>query len=474
VNEGYLDNIYISITDTRFKNGPTGHSIITNKYDICNDIENDPRMKPWKERALKLNFKSSAAFPIIQPGKIPIPLTVYSSETGFFDEDEIKLMTDISLEISFALQSFAKEHERMTMEEEVRRASIYNRNLLEASLDPLVTISALGKITDLNKAVEQVTGYSREELLGSNFSDYFTEPDKANEGYQKVFSEGVVQDYPLTIQHKSGKHTDVIYNAVTFRNEEGHIQGVFAAARDITELKRKEDELSMLNEDLNRSNQELEQFAYVASHDLQEPLRMVASFTQLLEKRYKDNLDDDAKEFIHYAVDGASRMQRLINDLLDYSRVTTRGKPLVNVDLSNVLGMAIANLHTKTQESGALIVQDKLPVVKGDETQLMRVFQNLIDNAIKFKGKEIPRITIKSIIENNKAIISVEDNGIGIDLKYKDRIFVIFQRLHSSAIYPGTGIGLAVCKRTIERHGGKIWFESDPGMGTIFKFSLNM
>ena len=244
--------------------------------------------------------------------------------------------------------------------------------------------------------------------------------------------------------------------------------------RSESALKKSEGQHSKLNEELNRSNQELEQFAYVASHDLQEPLRMIASFTQLLERKYKDDLDDDAREFIKYAVDGATRMQRLINDLLDYSRVTTRGKPLVKVDLADILGMAIANLHTRILESCAMVVNDNLPFVKGDETQLMRVFQNLIDNAIKFRGKETPHITITSEIEKNNVIIAVHDNGIGIDMKYKERIFIIFQRLHSASVYPGTGIGLAVCKKIIERHGGKIWFESVPGKGTTFKFSLKL
>lgn len=377
----------------------------------------------------------------------------------------------LNSEVSERLRS---ENALKQSEENLRLSNLYNRSLLEASLDPLVTISAQGKITDANSAVEKVTGSAIEDLIGSDFSDYFVEKQKANEGYQMVFYNGSVKDYPLTIQHKSGKRTHVFYNATTYKNEKGEIQGVFAAARDVTDLKRKEEQLSKLNEELNRSNQELEQFAYVASHDLQEPLRMIASFTQLLEKRYKDKLDDDAREFIHYAVDGANRMQRLINDLLDYSRVTTRGKPMVDVDLSAILGMAIANLHTKIQETSTLIISEDLPFVKGDETQLMRVFQNLIDNAIKFKGKEDPRINITCLVENKKAIISIQDNGIGIDLKYKDRIFIIFQRLHSSTVYPGTGIGLAVCKRILERHGGKIWFESDPGNGTTFKFSLNI
>jgi light-regulated signal transduction histidine kinase (bacteriophytochrome) len=274
-------------------------------------------------------------------------------------------------------------------------------------------------------------------------------------------------------------------------NETGEVIGVIGVSMDVTERRLAEEELKnhrdhleeLVNErtseldnaiiDLKRSNQELEQFAYVASHDLQEPLRMVSSYTQLLERRYKDLLDQDAKDFIFFAVDGANRMQHLINDLLDYSRVTTRGKPFVKVDLSTVLGHAINNLQKKIQETGALIVNEDLPFVYGDEVQLVRVFQNLLDNAIKFRGTVPPRISISSKTVDDKVQISISDNGIGIDKIYTDRVFTIFQRLHNKIEYPGTGIGLAICKRTIERHGGKIWFESEPGKGTTFIFTLN-
>ncbi|MBE0647792.1 MAG: PAS domain S-box protein [Bacteroidales bacterium] len=224
--------------------------------------------------------------------------------------------------------------------------------------------------------------------------------------------------------------------------------------------------------ELERSNKELEQFAYVASHDLQEPLRMVSSYTQLLEKRYKDRLDDDAHDFINFAVDGANRMQRLINDLLDYSRVTTRGNPFQKLDLSSIMGQVIVNLHQKIKESQAMIVNDDLPFVKGDESQLIRLFQNLIDNAIKFRGEESPRVTIKATAEDKTVTISVQDNGIGVNEIYSDRIFTIFQRLHGKDKYPGTGIGLAICKRIVERHGGSIWFTSEEGKGTTFWFTL--
>ncbi len=231
-------------------------------------------------------------------------------------------------------------------------------------------------------------------------------------------------------------------------------------------------ETEALNKRLERSNKELEQFAYVASHDLQEPLRMISSYTQLLEKRYKDKLDQDATDFIGFAVDGANRMQRLINDLLEYSRVTTRGKEFVKLDLSSVLGIALSNLQQKIKETHTMVTNDDLPFCRGDEIQLVRVFQNLIDNAIKFSTETSPRIHIACEPMDDAVRISISDNGIGIEPQYQERVFVIFQRLNNKAEYPGTGIGLAICKRTIERHGGKIWFVSEPGKGTTFFFTL--
>ncbi|MFB3889526.1 MAG: PAS domain S-box protein [Candidatus Bathyarchaeia archaeon] len=376
-------------------------------------------------------------------------------------------------DVAEILESNVDITERKRAEERLRAASLYARSLIEASLDPLVTVSVDGKITDVNKATEDVTGCNREELIGSDFSDYFTEPEKARAGYTQVFTEGFVRDYPLEIRHKSGKITDVLYNASTYRNDRGEVQGAFAAARDITERKAMENEIRQTLEKLKQSNAELEQFAYVASHDLQEPLRMVSSYVQLLERRYKAKLDADADDFIAYAVDGASRMRGLIDDLLTYSRVTRLGRPFESTDLESVLDVVLKNLQASITESGAIVTHDHLPALQGDELQLVQLLQNLIGNAIKFRGKEPPRVHVSAQEQETECLFSVRDNGIGIDPQYFDRLFKIFQRLHTREEYPGSGIGLAICKKIVERHGGRIWIESQPGKGSTMYFTLS-
>jgi len=262
-------------------------------------------------------------------------------------------------------------------------------------------------------------------------------------------------------------------------DENGKFRGYRGVGSDVTERKRAEaelrrahDELAKKAEELERSNAELEQFAYVASHDLQEPLRMVSSYTQLLARRYKDQLPAEAQEFMHFTVDGAARMKQLIEDLLAYSRVGTKGKELVPVSLEAPLKRALTNLRTAIEESGATVSADALPTVDADEVQLAQVFQNLIGNALKFRGKAAPRIHVGAAEQAGEWQISIADNGIGIEPQYFERIFMLFQRLHAMGEYPGTGIGLAICKKVAERHGGRIWVSSTPGAGSTFHFTL--
>jgi light-regulated signal transduction histidine kinase (bacteriophytochrome) len=238
------------------------------------------------------------------------------------------------------------------------------------------------------------------------------------------------------------------------------------------ELEKARDALSKRTEDLTRSNVELDQFASVVSHDLQEPLRMITAYMHLLQTQYSGKLDKDADEFIGFAVDAAQRMQGLINDLLTYSRVGTRGKEFTATDCNVVLARTLLNLRMAIDESGAQVTQDALPIVLGDEFQLGQLLQNLIGNAIKYRGQRRPEIHVGCERHGEMWRFSVKDNGIGIDPEYTERIFVIFQRLHTRQEYPGTGIGLAICKKIVERHRGKIWVESDPSQGSTFYFTL--
>ena len=372
-----------------------------------------------------------------------------------------------------AISTIARDiTESKKAEEALRLSNIYNRSLIEASLDPLVTIGHDGKITDVNTSTELVTGYSRDELIGTDFTNYFTEPEKAKKGYQEVFKEGFVSDYALEIQHRNGSITPVLYNASVYKDESGEVIGVFAAARDITERKKAEEMLKLKLEELARSNAELEQFAYVSSHDLQEPLRMISSYLQLLQRRYQGNIDDKADKYIYYAVDGASRMQNLINDLLEFSRVTTRAREPEPTDCEFVLNQVLSNLELYIKENKATVSHDPLPEVMADSTQLVQVFQNLIINGIKFHSEEAPKIHISAEKKAREWVFSVQDNGIGIDPQYSEKIFEVFKRLHKKEEYPGTGIGLAICKKIVERHGGRIWVESELGKGSTFYFTL--
>ncbi len=346
------------------------------------------------------------------------------------------------------------------------------KSIMDAMPDGLYIVDRQYRIEYVNPAIEREFGPVDERKCHEYFHE-FKEPCSWCKNPEVFAGKSVRWEWH---SEKTGKTYDL--SDTPFRGADGEICKL-EIFHDITDRKRAEDKLTRAVAEFARSNRELEQFASVASHDLQEPLRMVASYTQLLAKRYGDQLDDDAKDFIGYAVDGANRMQRLIQDLLTYSRVGTRGKPFEKTDSHAALGEAIANLAAAIDESGAVVSNDELPAVTADRPQLVGVFQNLIGNAVKFRGEEPPRIHVsaelKAVSADRQAdewVFTVRDNGIGIAPEYHERIFEIFQRLHTASEYPGTGIGLALCKRIVTRHGGRIWVESEPGKGSTFLFTI--
>jgi PAS domain S-box-containing protein len=351
------------------------------------------------------------------------------------------------------------------------------RGLLEAAPDGMVVVNRSGEIVLLNVQAEKQFGYRRDELVGQKVKNLIPEgfAERLIADGARTAAEALAQQIGTGIElsgrRKDGSEFPIEIMLSPLESAEGIL--VTAAIRDISVRKRSEEQLVKTVGELKHSNDELQQFAYVASHDLQEPLRMVASFTQLLASRYRGRLDSDADEFIAFAVDGCNRMQRLIQDLLAYSRAGTNGKALREISGEDALGGALANLRVTIEQSGAVVTHDPLPTLRTDDTQLAQVFQNLVGNAIKYRSAEVPHIHI-SVTTNGEHewLFSVRDNGVGIDPQYFERIFVLFQRLHRREEFEGTGIGLAVCKKILDRVGGRIWVESQPGMGSTFYFAL--
>jgi PAS domain S-box-containing protein len=370
------------------------------------------------------------------------------------------------------------EIELQGAQETLRVGEAHYRTLIESLPQLVWTCRGDGPCDFLSKQWVEYTGVPEADQLGYGWLQQVHPDDRQRviDEWSLVAPLGDPFNIEFRIRRNDGIYRWFKTRAVPLRDANGQLVKWFGSNTDIEDVKNVQVSLQQANNNLLHSNQELEQFAYVASHDLQEPLRMVSSFTQLLAQRYGDNLDQDAKEFIGFAVDGANRMQRLIQDLLAYSRITTRGQPSAPIDAHDALGESVINLQAAIQETGALVTNDELPWILGDHTQIVQVFQNLIGNGIKFhKASEPPRVHLsaeRNVEHPDFWVFKVADNGIGIDPRHFDRLFVIFQRLHGRQEYPGTGIGLATCKRIVERHGGKIWLESEAGKGTTFFFTL--
>jgi PAS domain S-box-containing protein len=378
--------------------------------------------------------------------------------------------------------------------------------IVESSDDAVVSKNLHSIVQSWNKGAERIFGYTAEEMIGRSIEVIIPEDLKHEEGQfvDRIRRGEHIEHYETIRARKDGTRVPISLSLSPVKNKAGEIIGAAKIARDISEWKRAEEQIHRLNQHLEQRvqdrtreledantqlvrqtqelvsiNAELERFAYVASHDLQEPLRMVSSYSQLLAKRYKGKLDADADEFIKFTVSGAERMGQLIKDLLTYSRVGNPQGRQQDVDSEEVLDRALMNLKTAIDETGGVVTHGPLPTVFADPVQFGQLFQNLIGNALKFNASEPPRAHVSALLISGEPQsiypywqFAVTDNGIGIEAQYSERIFGAFQRLHTMAEYPGTGIGLALCKKIVEAHGGRIWLESTPRKGTTFYFTI--
>jgi PAS domain S-box-containing protein len=381
------------------------------------------------------------------------------------------IMSAIELDYTRYLQGvLARQKEALRLGEQRQQ------QILESTQEGFVEIDTTQSIRRVNAALCSLLGRSENELVGRRVADFCDA-----ESCQKVDQQFSLlptheqRTYELTLLHCDGHPIPVSVKATTMRDAEGTIVGSFALLSDLTEQRAQQKQLSTLVEQVSQSNAELEAFAYVISHDLQEPLRMIASYMRLIERRYPEKLDDEGREFIGYAVDGAKRMQSMITDLLEYSRINRLGHSFALCDAEQCLNSALRNLMPRLTEAGGLVDAQVLPTVFADGSQVIRLFQCLIDNAITFRDPQRPpriRISAARGEQPGEWVFSVEDNGIGIEAQFSDRIFQMFQRLHARGQLGGNGIGLAVCKRIVERHHGRIWLRSKVGEGSVFSFTL--
>jgi len=367
------------------------------------------------------------------------------------------------------------EAEQKKLDQRLRDQQFYTRSLIESNIDALMTTDPLGIITDVNKQMEALTDCTRDELIGAPFKNYFTDPERAEAGIKLVLIQKKVTDYELTAFSRDGKRTDVSYNATTFYDRDRKLQGVFAAARDVTDRKRVEEKLKVYSDKLERSNRELQDFAQVASHDLQEPLRKILAFGDRLKTRAGESLDEHGRDYLQRMCNAAARMQTLITDLMAFSRVEIKGQPFVPTDLGVIAKEVTADLETRIEQAGGRVEIDELPTIDADPMQMRQLLQNLISNSLKYYRVGVPPVVRiysekldgrghESMDESAQGRqlcqILVADNGIGFDEKYLDRIFNVFQRLHSGTITarssPGKGTTFVVTLPCIQPKEAKV------------------
>lgn len=461
--------------------GSCGTAAYLKEKVVVSDIENDPRWASYTDLARREGVKACWSFPIIDShNKVMGTFAIYYKKVKSPTTEEestlerAKNLLMVILENKIAVESVKASNRNYDMVALATNDAIWDWDV------------ETDNVTRTGKGLKILFGYDPAEAAAEKkFWDKKIHPDDLPGVIDKQVKilnnpEAVYWEDEYRFLKKNGKYAYVFDKGYIIRDEWGKAIRLIGASRDITERKESEALLLDLNnrlkhraDELAASNVELERFAYIASHDMQEPLRMITSFLQLFKKKYEDQIDETAEQYIHFAVDGAERMKKLIMDLLEYSRVGSNKDDFLEID-TNVLLQEVKNIFlNRIDEMKATVIIDPLPLIKGHRTQIFQLFQNLIGNALKYHSGESAKIHVSGKEDNNHFIFSVKDNGIGIKPVFFEKIFILFQRLHHKNEYSGTGIGLAVCKKIVEKHGGKIWVESEPGKGSCFSFSVS-
>ncbi len=461
--------------------GSCGTAAYLKEKVVVSDIENDPRWASYTDLARREGVKACWSFPIIDShNKVMGTFAIYYKKVKSPTTEEestlerAKNLLMVILENKIAVESVKASNRNYDMVALATNDAIWDWDV------------ETDNVTRTGKGLKILFGYDPAEAAAEKkFWDKKIHPDDLPGVIDKQVKilnnpEAVYWEDEYRFLKKNGKYAYVFDKGYIIRDEWGKAIRLIGASRDITERKESEALLLDLNnrlkhraDELAASNVELERFAYIASHDMQEPLRMITSFLQLFKKKYEDQIDETAEQYIHFAVDGAERMKKLIMDLLEYSRVGSNKDDFLEID-TNVLLQEVKNIFlNRIDEMKATVIIDPLPLIKGHRTQMFQLFQNLIGNALKYHSGESAKIHVSGKEDNNHFIFSVKDNGIGIKPVFFEKIFILFQRLHHKNEYSGTGIGLAVCKKIVEKHGGKIWVESEPGKGSCFSFSVS-
>lgn len=436
------------------------------------DMQQEPTFTGGREADSDLGVRAAFAFPVLVGQEVVAILEFFATKPEAADELLLSVMAQVGTQLGRVV-------ERQRAVRALAESEALYRTVLDTLPAGIYLADETGQLYYTNPGAKAIWHGVRHVGIEEyhQYKGWWRDSGELIEAEEWALARAVRRGETslnelVDIETFDGERRIITVSAVPLYDSQQKLRGGVAVVEDVTDYQRAQQAITQAAEELARSNTELQQFAYVASHDLQEPLRMVSSYLQLIQRRYQGQLDADADEFIYFAVDGANRMKILINDLLAYSRVSTQGKALIPTDCQEVLALVLHNLTLAIEEAEAMVTADPLPAVVGDGVQLEQLLRNLIGNAIKFRGDQPPQVHLSVERNNGEWRFAVKDNGIGFAPQYQERIFTVFQRLHSATQYPGTGIGLAICKKIVERHGGRIWAESQPGQGATFYFTL--